>query len=362
MFNLKCALFIFLFANLTWAGPIYTIAPVLAPPGTEISNFSGLNNSGQITGVASTGGTAAQAFTGGTSSSTLVPLPSGYTHATGTALNDLGQVTGYVQGLEPTAFIGSTSGSSPIPLAPNDIFEIGLGVNNSGVVTGGGSGPVLNTTFLFDGSANSLVPPPPGWASASSSFGINGSGEIVGFGLNGLSVAQLFVSLGGVSTPVPDPSGFSTAYQGAINDSAEIAGIGNNSTTSQAFIGTTTGTTAIPLPAGATSVTPNGIVFFIGLNDLGVVIGNSDVGPWIWDSPDGTRLLDNLVPSGWTLSYVFGINNLGQIGAAASFDGSGEEAVILSPATTPEPASAELFGLALAFAIGLSRRIRPHAC
>jgi hypothetical protein len=350
------------------AGPIlYSIAPVKAPPpGITITSAFGLNNSGQITGTAATG-TTAQAFIGSTSSFALIPLAPGSNFAEGFAINNLGQVTGaaIAQSSDP-AFIGSTSGSSLIPLPSGDFFGTGEGINDSGVVVASGASVALNNVFTGTAAGSSLVPPPPGWFSANGAFGINNSGEVIAFGTNP-TTAQLFVSSGGTSTPVPLPTGFDNSFQGAINNSGQVAGIGaliSGSFVNQAYIGTTTGTMAIPLPTGATSVTLNGEAIFIGLNDLGVVIGNSDVGPWIWDPMNGTRLLNGLLPQGWTLSQVLGINDLGQISALASFsgtsaDGINNEVVILSQ-TTPEPGTFGLIGMALA--VGIGARMRRSRC
>jgi len=50
----------------------------------------------------------------------------------------------------------------------------------------------------------------------------------------------------------------------------------------QSFVSTPAATTALPMLSGASAC---GLSFQgKAINDLGVVVGNCDVGPWIWDS------------------------------------------------------------------------------
>jgi hypothetical protein len=78
-----------------------------------------------------------------------------------------------------------------------------------------------------------------------------------------------------------------------------------------------------------------------GLNNLGQVVGSiggfggppPPSGGWIWDRIHGTRLLQDLVPTGWTILSVGGINDSGQIVALARDSQGVTNAVILDPAT-----------------------------
>lgn len=89
------------------------------------------------------------------------------------------------------------------------------------------------------------------------------------------------------------------------------------------------------------------------LNDLGVVVGYSDAGGWIWDASDGTQLLNNLVPAGWDVAEALSISDNGLILAQASFDGGPLEYVELDPA--PEPRTYSLVGVGLLL-LGFARR------
>ncbi|HEY1754001.1 MAG TPA: hypothetical protein VGG72_01300 [Bryobacteraceae bacterium] len=63
------------------------------------------------------------------------------------------------------------------------------------------------------------------------------------------------------------------------------------------------------------------------------MVGLSDAGGWIWDATNGTRLLSNLVPSGWTIYDAAGISQNGLILARASYNGGLTEWVMLDPGT-----------------------------
>jgi hypothetical protein len=110
-----------------------------------------------------------------------------------------------------------------------------------------------------------------------------------------------------------------------VNDAGQVAGFGYNGTNYQAYIGTTSGSAAISLPAGGVQST----VSSQSLNNLGVVVGTSD-GGWIWDAADGTVLLSSLVPAGWYVEDAMSISNNGLILAYASFNGGPYEYVELA--------------------------------
>jgi hypothetical protein len=95
------------------------------------------------------------------------------------------------------------------------------------------------------------------------------------------------------------------------------------------------------------------------INSSGEVIGLGDADAWIWDQADGVRFVNNLAPMGWTIDGVFGINNSGQILATASFEGSRIDYVLLTPESTPEPATVILTSaafLVVGIILGLRRR------
>jgi hypothetical protein len=83
------------------------------------------------------------------------------------------------------------------------------------------------------------------------------------------------------------------------------------------------------------------------INNSGTVVGVSDENfpdsaGWIWDATNGTRLLNNLVPTGWNVKNAISISNNGLILAQASYQGGASQNVELIPAglpTTPAPST-----------------------
>jgi uncharacterized membrane protein len=83
-------------------------------------------------------------------------------------------------------------------------------------------------------------------------YGINNSGQVAGSAVNG-SDARSFVGSPSGSTVIPLPAGWSFSGASAINNVGQVAGGAVNGGGFQAFIGTTSGITLIPLPAGWSS-------------------------------------------------------------------------------------------------------------
>jgi hypothetical protein len=196
-----------------------------------------------------------------------------------------------------------------------------------------------------------LIPLPSGWT-YSAANSVNASGQVAGEGGTGLT-HQAFLGTSSAISLIPFPAGPSgtwTFSRGtAVNDSGQVVGIVAGSPGQQAYIGTVSGSNVIPLPAGETVVDLSSQC----INNQGIVVGTGEsVGGWIWDTTNGTRLLNNLVPSGWNVRGATSISNNGLILAGASFKGGASQSVELIPAaipTTPAPSTLALvlIGIAL---------------
>ena len=134
---------------------------------------SGVNDSGQVIGFAYTNTNALeQPFTGTPSGSVLIPLPSGWNNGVGKAINNSGQVTGYVGGYGADAlmqaFIGTASGTTLIPVPDGWWTTCGVAINDSGEVVGQlypGNLPGCGqpgTPFITTASGTTVIPMPPG--------------------------------------------------------------------------------------------------------------------------------------------------------------------------------------------------------
>jgi hypothetical protein len=374
---------IHLFGIASFAGTLYSVLPIPHPGSPGTADIFGPNNLGEVTGYLDQDGTITN-FIASTSGFQLFPAPSPPLRGFAIGINDSGQVaensSSFPSNVISPAFIVTTADVKPIPLpspaysgSPNVPGYFGAsatGINGSGELAGTAYGSnVSNEIFIGTPTAITLIPLPSGWQPGGL-YGFNDAGQVVGELTTNGTVGTYVPFVGTTSgvTFITQPAGWELTYAGAINDTGEVAGYGGPPEQGgygpdQAFVWSpNSGPTLIPLPAGAT---------FGGLdlgepeiNSSGVVVGYSDAGAWIWDSGDGVRLLNTLVPAGWTIDGASGINNAGQILATASFEGSRIDYVLLTPesVSVPEPGPMILVGLGLLF-IGISRfnRLETHS-
>jgi len=352
----RCVLLVLLStATTAFASTSYSVGVLSAPAGfSVVYDMTGINNAGQVGGYGYNG-TTEQAFVSTTSGSAAVPLIPGWTNAVEFGINASGQVVGYgYNGTNDFAFIGTTSSSTAIFMTAGWASTTGNGINASGEVTGTRQVGSAYSGFVGTTSSATAIPVIAGWTSMGG-YGINASGEVAGQGLNTLGNTQAFIYNGSTSSAIPLLPLFTSSFAEAINASGEVAGYTYNGTIDEAFIGTASGSTAIPLPAGATSASISGQ----SLNDSGVLVGGSDAGGWIWSSLDGTVLLSTLVPAGWDIEGAESISNNGLILAYASYNDGPGEYVELAP--TPEPATDLLAGAGLiAAAFARRRKMNPR--
>ncbi len=324
---LLCAL-----SSMPLAAAAYSVTVLAVPSGYSTFNVAAINNSGQVVAAGFQGNTEA-VFIGNAGGWTMIPMPTGSLIPYGYAINDAGQVAGTVYiGGQPQAFIGTTAGITVIPPLPGLVGTYGFGINNSGQVTGYG---LAGTSQGYIGTVSGMTPIAiPAREVAVYGYAINASGLATGYASNGIFAAnQAFIGNASSSSAIASPAGWSDVGAFAINASGQIAGYGTNaSNKQQAFIGNLSGIAPIPLATGAT----NGTASFGSVNDTGVVAGTSDAGAWIWDASNGTRLLNTLVPPGWTIVTAAAINNNGTILATASFGGVASS-VILTPSSAAGP-------------------------
>jgi hypothetical protein len=354
---------IFLFVPIAvFGGPAYTVQVIPPPSGlTFVQDMVGINTSGQVTGYGLTGynGHSTQAFIGSPSGSALIPLPPGITYSEGDAINDAGQVVSFMGNSFYAGLFLSTPPNSTFIPAPN--IAIGGGINDSGQVTGSFALGSDNQAFIGTTTGITLIPLLPGWANV---FGwaINNKGQVAGTVNNVMPYSnQAFIgSAAGISL-VPLPSGWASSNGVAINDSGQVVGYGTPTGGSSyfAFIGTSSGSSAIPPPPGTLYFSQ---VSSQSINNQGIVVGFSDRGGWIWDAANGTRLLNDSVPAGWTITNAISISNNGLILAQGSLNGVGQQYVELVPTapTTPAPAAWLLVitGLGL---LALFKKLAPSA-
>lgn len=265
----------------TFAGTIYTVGVLQSPAGPTpgFTSMYGIDNLGQAAGSGNNG--------------------SGQVSFVATTSEVAGTLRSTANGTTQ-AFTSSASGSSFVPLPVGYSYSAGDGINNFGVVVGIASNQnivLVGAVFVDTALGVSLVPLPAGWEATNAQIG--DLGQIAATGVNSNSIYQ-------------------------------------------AFEGTASGLTPIPLPVGATTTED----FSAYVNSSGVVVGSSDAGGWIWDATDGTQLLTSLVPAGWNISEAMAISDNGFILAQGSFGNGPSQYVELTlqqtqssppPPQAPEP-------------------------
>jgi hypothetical protein len=172
----------------------------------------------------------------------------------------------------------------------------------------------------------SVIPPPSGFTGVLM-HGINNSGQAAGYGNNG-TTDQAFLGTTSGSAAIPAPAGFQAGYGLAwsLTSSGEVAGYGSNGGFQQSMIGTPGGTTAIPMPAGFSFADA------FAVNDSGEVAGNGYNGSALQafsGTTSGTTAIP--FPTGWTSSAATGINSSGHV-AGYGNNGTTDEAFIDSTA------------------------------
>jgi hypothetical protein len=160
-----------------------------------------------------------------------------------------------------------------------------------------------------------VIPPPSGFTEVVMR-GINNSGQVIetAFASGLPSSSQVFIGTTSGSTLIPLPAGWSGAQGSAINNMGQV--VGSSPSLSQAFIGTTSGSTAIPFPSGWSSAAA------VAINDSGQVVGYGTNSDGITQAFIGTRSGSTAIPLPFTLAVgAVAINASGQVAGCSAYDG-----------------------------------------
>ena len=162
--------------------------------GGEWSEARGLNNIGQVVGVADTpSGSHAFLWTDGSAMKDLGVLQ-GDSSSRANHISDQGNTVGASEGMQGVrAFLWThTAGMQELPSLPSGSYSEAFGINNLGQIVGQ-SGSSLGTRAVLwsDGSVvdlNDLVPDLPVGTILTGAFSINDNGQIVAFGVSNPSL------------------------------------------------------------------------------------------------------------------------------------------------------------------------------
>ncbi len=329
--------------------PAYTVTDLGTLPGNPAVDASAINSQGEIV-VTSQSWTPSllqlSAFVWKAGAMTELPHPPNR-DVSGSAINDNGQITGFVGGshLDNQALVFSAGRTQILRLLPGYAGSFGNGINSRGQVVGAmyvSNSQIAGSpkrAFLYSGGRMTLLGLLPGKAE-SQAYGINTAGQVVGDCTQGFSTSQAFRydSLIRKMSPLTMPPGYTNSGARAINDKGEV-------------IGEIDG----PQPYGHAALWQGGRVKDLGIapgaemsigiaiNNQGQAVGNSSVNPdtglsgffrylgrfrvfyglagrysreSAWVYRDGHMAdLNALIParSGWALETAEGINDRGQI-------------------------------------------------
>lgn len=306
------------------ASELYTITDLGA------GSALGINSSGEVLAKDSTGAP----FLYRAGHKQFLPQPSGGVF-TAIALNDVGQVAGYVNyGADFNYDLAIYSkGELTVMKHLSGLYPVAI--NDAGQIAG--DTVFTNEIFLYSNGVLTTTGALPGYSDPSAA-GMNSSGEVIGFASTDTGTQQGFIYSHGHLKPVVPPGGVSSTV-GAINDSGEIVGVYYPSAGSflggNLFIDTRSGSKDLGLALDMRSDDEEDLPFAI--NDAGDIVGGAQTtvteAAWIYQPEKGFSDLNNDIASnsGWSLFQAIGINARGEIVGNGTLNGE-EHGFLLTPA------------------------------
>jgi probable HAF family extracellular repeat protein len=253
----------------------------------------------------------------------LGSLPGGNGESFANGINDSGQVVGlaFINNPHGHAFLwDAANGMQDLGTLPGDSFSDAIGINNSGQVVGCSYTTfTLRHAFLWDATSGMQDLGTLG-GSFSCAFGINHSGQVVGYSAmaNSSSHAFLWDASNGMQDLGILPGG-THSFAGGINDSGQVVGYSDTVGTrgfGHAFLWQNGAMTDLGTLPG------DGDSYANGINNSGQVVGESRGDPshaFLWDAVHGMQDLGTLGRN----ASAYGINSNGQVvGRSEVFDPS----------------------------------------
>jgi probable HAF family extracellular repeat protein len=346
------------------APPSYTAIALGTIPGYSYEcDPQAINNEGQVVGYCeSNSGTGqfSHAFLYANGGMTdLGTLGGAGSDALG--INNLGQAVGWAQTTSGAshAFLWTGGTMTDIGSLPGATEMVATAINNSGQICGYAIVGGHVHAFLDSGGQLSDLGVLPGPGMTSSATALNNNGQVVGYSYSGTNTRDAVLWSGGPITDLGN-LGFPSSAAEAINDEGQIVGylVTNSNageTITDAFldIGGTMEDLG-NLPGGRDSDA-------VGINNNGVIVGTAvngqaDADGFVYSDSVMTDL-QTLMPQGWYIWSVEGINDCGQI-IGYGKDPIGTTAFLLTP--VPEPSTITLLLASAACLLGYAWRWRKR--
>jgi hypothetical protein len=321
------------FGNVAFIATTSTYDPQPLPDGLTLVSYATINNNG-IVGGWGTADSSEEVFIG----NTRIANPAGFTLGNAFAINDSNQMAGTVtaNSIDYTGIIWSDSGGTTV--AGTSTF---LGINDAGLVVG----TDINGQLVYGDSSAITTVTNPHDVSTMNGQGINSAGHIAATGFTASSTQAYFPAGGNHIADEPRPV-------------ERIPATGFTASSTQAYFYDGLAFTPIPLLDGFTDA----ILPFQSINDNDWVVGDlhgTFDSAFFWDPFNGTRLISDMVPAGWTIQFVTAINNHGDV-LAFGTDGGYFGPIFLD--YTPEPSTLLLGAISLlTLAIAWRRSAHPAA-
>jgi probable HAF family extracellular repeat protein len=307
------------FACAAHAAPFYLVSAI-GPAGFP-STAKAINDAGVVAGNYQLADGTYRAFVWQNGSATTLTQPADALQSFATGINNLGQISGYIDRVSGPAAVVWANPAAHQELGPG----YALGINDSG----------LTAQPLFDGSVTTAI----NNNGATAGIALDAYGRMLSFVSNPAGTVSPLLTLGGEN-----------GYAMAISAAGIAAGHAQ----------TPDGALRAVIWAGAAPAAIGGLdginSYAYGINREGAVVGYADLAggagtaAYLFDGGAihdlNTRLRNG---AGWRLEEAYAINNAGQIAGRGTFQGA-SQAFLLTPADVaevPEPKTLLLMGAAL---------------
>jgi probable HAF family extracellular repeat protein len=194
-----------------------------ALPGGEENQARGVNQYGQVAGTTYSGGHAQATIWNGGVPAGIGTL--GGADSYGTAINDTGQVTGSASSADGSGRAFLYTGGSLIELGgfAGSVWSSGYAINNAGVVAGYAMDGYGKSTGVVWAAGGAMTPIPSLGGAHSFAMGINKSGEVTGSASRSNGFLEAFLYSKGTVVGLGTLGGAASFGYG-INDTAQVVG------------------------------------------------------------------------------------------------------------------------------------------